>query len=345
MKNKTKHLIENIHFSKKEFLNILSLTKKLKDYYKKGYVPKLLEGESLAMIFQQPSTRTRLSFENAMHELGGHAVFLSPDAIHFGSHEAVKDTARILSSMCAGIMFRGENHEDMEKFASYAYKPVFNAMTYYNHPTQGICDAFTILEHKPKGKKMEDINIVIMGDSSDTALMAIETCQWAAVLGMNVTICSPKKYSLSQEQKLKLEKRFKEDKGTLTVTEDVDQAIKNADFVLTDVWVYYDYADEKQDRLKAFMPRYQVNKELLDKAPSHCKILHCLPAHRDWEITSEMLDHPTKSIIFQEAENRLHVERALLAWYLYPHKKEVSIKFKEKADKTIKSFIDKNYEN
>ena len=149
-----RHLIDTIDFTKEELLSLFETIRMLKEFDMQGAVPKILKGATLAMIFEEPSTRTRVSFETAMTNLGGHALYLKPGEIHFGSHEAIKDTARILSSMCHGIMLRTKEHEGILKLCEYASVPVFNAMTYYNHPTQGICDFFTMSEHLPEGKKL-----------------------------------------------------------------------------------------------------------------------------------------------------------------------------------------------
>lgn len=319
---KPRHLIDTIDFEKQDLLDLFELIRMLKEADALGAVPKLLQGATLAMIFEEPSTRTRVSFETAMTDLGGHALYLKPGEIHFGSHEAIQDTARILSSMCDGIMVRSKEHETVLRLAEHAGVPVFNAMTYYNHPTQGICDFFTMTEHLPAGKKLEDLHIVFVGDSrEDTGIMSKETGHMCAALGLRYTVCSPARYSMSEQEQAKIRAKMALTGGTLTVTEDVENAVKDADFIVPDVWTYYGYEEEEADRMASFMPRYQLNMQLLDRAPAHCKALHCLPANRDVEITSEVLDHPTRSIVFQEAENRLHTQRGLLAWYLYPRMK------------------------
>lgn len=330
---KPRHLIDTIDFEKQDLLDLFELIRMLKEADALGAVPKLLQGATLAMIFEEPSTRTRVSFETAMTDLGGHALYLKPGEIHFGSHEAIQDTARILSSMCDGIMVRSKEHETVLRLAEHAGVPVFNAMTYYNHPTQGICDFFTMTEHLPAGKKLEDLHIVFVGDSrEDTGIMSKETGHMCAALGLRYTVCSPARYSMSEQEQAKIRAKMALTGGTLTVTEDVENAVKDADFIVPDVWTYYGYEEEEADRMASFMPRYQLNMQLLDRAPAHCKALHCLPANRDVEITSEVLDHPTRSIVFQEAENRLHTQRGLLAWYLYPRMKrphESLVKFYE----------------
>jgi len=258
-----------------------------------------------------------------MTDLGGHAISLKPGEIHFGDHEAIQDTARILSCMCHGIMIRTMNFELMKTLARYSTVPIYNAMSDYNHPTQGIADFMTMREHLPEGKKFGDIHVAFVGDSSEYGVISIETGHMCAALGLRYTIASPPKYSLSEKEKENIRGRMKESGGSLTVTDNVDDAIKDADFIVPDVWTYYGYEDEEAERLAAFSPKFQINMELLSRAPDHCKVLHCLPAKRDCEITSEVMDHPVKSIIFQEAENRLHAQRGLLAWLLY-HRMRVS---------------------
>lgn len=336
-----KHFIDTIDLSKQEMLDIFETIRMLKEMDMQGAVPKILKGASLAMIFEEPSTRTRVSFETAMTDLGGHALYLKPGEIHFGSHEAIKDTARVISSMCHGIMLRTKEHEIIEQLASYATVPVFNAMTYYNHPTQGICDFFTMSENLPEGKKFEDIHVVFVGDSrEDTGIMSKETGHMCATLGLRYTVCSPKKYSMSEGEQKKIRDKMAITGGTLTVTDDVDSAIKDADFIVPDVWTYYGYEEEEADRLASFMPKYQLNMDMLNRAPETCKALHCLPANREVEITSEVLDHPTRSIVFQEAENRLHTQRGLLAWYLYPRLREADETLRTFNEGKVRSFLD-----
>ncbi|MCL1983310.1 MAG: ornithine carbamoyltransferase [Clostridiales bacterium] len=314
---KVRHFLDTMDFSKEDLLNIFELADLLKKADYDGSVPPLLKGATLAMIFDDPSTRTRVSFETAMTDLGGHAISLKPGEIHFGSHEAIQDTARVLSSMCHGIMIRTMDFKLIETLASYSTVPIFNAMSDYNHPTQGIADFMTMREHLPEGKKFDDIHVVFVGDSSEYGIISIETGHMCAALGLRYTIASPPKYSLSEKEQENIRNKMKESGGSLTVTDDVDNAIKDADFIVPDVWTYYGYEDQEAERLAAFSPKYQINMELLSRTPDHCKALHCLPAKRNVEITSEVMDHPTRSIVFQEAENRLHAQRGLLAWFLH----------------------------
>lgn len=336
----TKHFLDNYDLSKEEIQDILCTIRQLKEAAYQNAIPQLLNGATLAMIFEEPSTRTRVSFETALTELGGHALYLKPGEIHFGSHEAIKDTAQVLSSMCDGIMLRTEDHDLVLNLAKHATVPVFNAMTYYIHPTQGLADVLTMMEHLPKGKELKDIQIVFVGDSGENGIMAMEHAHLAASLGLNYTIASPKKYSISQAEIDKVNQKMALTGGTLTVTENVEDAVKNADFIIPDVWYYYGYEDEKEERTAAFYPRYQLNMDMLHSAPDHCKAMHCLPANREVEITSEVLDHPTRSLVFQEAENRLHVQRGLLAWYLYPRLKRAEKYTKVYYEGKLRAFLD-----
>ncbi len=340
-KGPVNHFLDTIDLSTEEMLGLFETIRMLKEADMQGAVPKILENASLAMIFEEPSTRTRVSFETAMTDLGGHALYLKPGEIHFGSHEAIKDTARVVSSMCHGIMLRAKEHESVLSLAEYATVPVFNAMTYYNHPTQGVCDFFTMSEHLPAGKTLKDIHVLFVGDSrEDTGIMSKETGHMCATLGLRYTVCSPEKYSMSEGEQAKIRAKMAETGGSLTVTDDVDAAVRDADFIIPDVWTYYGYENEEADRLASFMPKFQLNMGMLEKAPAHCKALHCLPANREVEITSEVLDHPTRSLVFQEAENRLHTQRGLLAWYLYPRMREADSALKAYTEGKVRSFLD-----
>jgi len=337
-----KHFLDTMDFSREDLLNIFELCDLLKNADMDGALPPLLKGATLAMIFEDPSTRTRVSFETAMTDLGGHAISLKPGEIHFGDHEAIQDTARVLSSMCHAIMIRSMNFELIKTLAQYSAVPVYNAMSDYNHPTQGIADFMTMREHLPPGKKFEDIHVAFVGDSSIYGVIAIETGHMCATLGLRLTIASPPKYSLSEEEQANIRNRMKQSGGSLIVTDDVDEAIKDADFIIPDVWTYYGYEHEEEERLAAFSPKFQLNMDMLNRAPAHCKALHCLPANRDVEITSEVMDHPTRSIIFQEAENRLHAQRGLLAWLMYHRMRKASdgkvLDYESKAREILRRF-------
>ncbi len=336
-----KHFIDNIELSKQELLDIFELISILKaaDYDNVKF--HMLEDVSIATIFEEPSTRTRVSFEVAMKDLGGHALYLKPGEIHFGSHEALADTTEVLSRMCRGIVIRTVEHETVLEVAKKTSVPVFNAMTYYIHPTQGVCDIFTMSEHLPPGKALEDIKIAFVGDSSHFGIMATEIGHITASLGLSYTIASPKQYSMSEEEIAKISARSKETGGCFRVIEDPFEAVADADFIVPDVWWYYGYEDEKDDRYAAFFPNYQLNRELLSHAPAHCKALHCLPANRGVEITNDIMDDDSVNIIFDEAENRLHTERALLVKYILPTLPMTTDEQVEKHTDALNAYMEK----
>jgi putrescine carbamoyltransferase len=266
------------------------------------------------MIFEEPSTRTRVSFEVAMTELGGHALYLKPGEIHLGVRESMYDTAKVLSRMCDAIFARTLKHQTITELAKNAEVPVLNGLTDYNHPTQVVCDVLTMIEHMPAGKKLEDLKVTFIGDATNvlSSLMLITT-----KLGMNFTHAAPKKYQAPEKWVRWAKENCALSGGTLTVTEDPVSAVKNADFIYTDLWWWVGQEDQIPERRAAFMPDYQVNQTLFEKAPAHCQFMHCLPASRGVEATDEVMDHP-RSIIFDQSENRLHTEKGLLVYFIYP---------------------------
>ncbi|MEW6502817.1 MAG: putrescine carbamoyltransferase [Chloroflexota bacterium] len=309
-----KHFIDTQDFSKEELLELIELTRLIKAADKQGCTPKLLQDATLAMIFEEPSTRTRVSFEVAMTELGGHALYLKPGEIHLGVRESLGDTAQVLSRMCDAIMARTLKHETITGLAKFATVPVINGLTDYNHPTQVVCDVLTMIEHAPAGKKLEDFNVTFIGDATNVLSSLMLIC---TRLGMNFTHAAPKKYQAPAEWIRWAEENNKVSGGSLQITEDPVEAVRNADFIYTDLWWWVGQEDQIPERRAAFMPRYQVNKDLMAKAPAHCKFMHCLPASRGVEVTDEVMDSP-QSIIFDQAENRLHTEKGILVWLLYP---------------------------
>ncbi|MFN3231310.1 MAG: putrescine carbamoyltransferase [Alphaproteobacteria bacterium] len=308
------HFIHTQDFTKAELLRIMDLTRLLKSADKEGACPPLLKGASLGMIFEEPSTRTRISFEVAMTKLGGHALYLKPGEIHLGARESIADTARVISRMVDVIEARTLSHETVLELAKYATVPVINGLTDYNHPTQAVCDVFTMIEHLPPGKALEDLNVTFVGDATNVCSSLMFIC---TKMGMTFTHAAPARYQAPENWQAIARENCAQSGGTLTVTEDVDQAVSQADFIYTDLWWWIGQEDEVPDRRAAFMPDYQVNAGLVNKAPEHCKVMHCLPASRGVEATDEVLDSG-QSIIFDQAENRLHVEKALLAHFTYP---------------------------
>jgi len=334
---KLKHFIDTQDFSKSELLDIIELIRLIKAADKQGCTPKLLADASLAMIFEEPSTRTRVSFEVAMTELGGHALYLKPGEIHLGVRESLYDTAQVLSRMCDVIMARTLKHETILNLASHATVPVINGLTDYNHPTQVVCDLLTMLEHKPEGKNLEDINITFIGDATNvlSSLMLITTR-----MGMHFTQAAPRKYQAPAKWVECAQKNCVESGGSFMLTEDPVEAIKHADYIYTDLWWWVGQEDQIPKRRAAFMPTYQVNLQLFEKAPSHCMFMHCLPASRGVEATDEVMDHP-RSIIFDQSENRLHTEKGLLVYFVYPRLLRPSDELKAFHRTQILAFIDK----
>jgi putrescine carbamoyltransferase len=290
----------------------------LKDADKAGAMPRLLEGASLGMIFEEPSTRTRVSFEVAMTKLGGHALYLKPGEIHLGERESLGDTAQVLSRMCDVLELRALSHATVLELAKYATVPVLNGLTDYNHPTQSVCDAFTMLEHSEPGIGFADLTVVFVGDATN---VCTSTALIVTMLGGTFVHARPERYSIGAQWPQVLPQvadncaRYG---GRFIETEDVREAVRTADYVYTDLWWWVGQEAEIPDRRAAFMPKYQVNADLMALAPTSAKFMHCLPASRGVEATDDVMDSPA-SIIFDQAENRLHTQKGLLVWYALPH--------------------------
>lgn len=309
-----KHFIDTQDFSKTELLNLIELIRLIKNADKQGATPKLLQDASLAMLFEEPSTRTRISFEVGMTELGGHALYLKPGEIHLGVRESLADTAKVISRYVDVIMARTLKHETILGLAEHATVPVINGLTDYNHPTQVVCDVFTMMEHALPGKKLEDLRVTFVGDATNVLSSLMLIC---TRLGMNFTHAAPAKYQAPQQWLDWAQENCRESGGTVRVTDNPIEAVKEADFIYTDLWWWVGQEAEIPERRAAFMPGYQVNMDLLKHAPTHCKFMHCLPASRGVEATDEVMDSP-QSVIFDQAENRLHTEKGLLVWLVYP---------------------------
>lgn len=308
------HFIDTQDFTKQQLLRLLEIIRLLKEADRQGVRPKLLKDASLAMIFEEPSTRTRISFEVAMTQLGGHALYLKPGEIHLGVRESIYDTAKVISRMVDVIMARTLKHETVVNLAKAATVPVINGLTDYNHPTQVVCDVFTMQEHLPVGKRLEDIHVTFIGDSTNVLSSLMFIC---TQMGMHFTHAAPRKYQPPAEWIAIAQTNCKESGGSLTITEDVSEAVREADFIYTDLWWWIGQEDQIPERRAAFMPKYQVTMDLMRKAPSHCKFMHCLPASRGVEVTDEVMDSP-QSIIYDQSENRLHAEKGILTWLVYP---------------------------
>ena len=330
-----RHFIDTQDFTKQELLDMITLTRVIKAADKQGCTPKLLQDASLAMIFEEPSTRTRASFEVAMTELGGHALYLKPGEIHLGVRESMYDTAKVLSRMCDIIMARTLKHATITELAKHADVPVINGLTDYNHPTQVVCDVLTMIEHAPAGKKLEDLHVTFIGDATNVLSSLMLMC---TQMGMHFTHAAPKKYQPPAEWLDWARANCAISGGTLTITEDPVAAVREADYIYTDLWWWVGQEDQIPERRAAFMPDFQVSLNLFKKAPSDCQFMHCLPASRGVEATDEVMDHP-RSIIFDQSENRLHTEKGLLVYFLYPRLQRPSQELKAYHQEQIETFI------
>jgi ornithine carbamoyltransferase len=283
---------------------IFETAKEMKHAYYRGESQKLLDGKNLGMIFEEPSTRTRVSFEVAMSQLGAHALYLRPGEIHLPGRETVGDTARVLSRYIDAIMARLFKHETLIELAKYATIPVINGLTDWFHPVQALTDVYTMWEHFGDLKNIKE---VFFGDSTNVANSLLTL---TSKLGINFTFCGPKKYWPKASVMKMVEENVKETGVAPTLTENIDEAIRDANVVYTDLWWWLGQEEEAEERRKAFTP-YQVNANLMGKAAKNAVFMHCLPASRGMEVTDEVIDGP-QSIVFDQAENRLHVEKAIL---------------------------------
>lgn len=286
-----------------EIENLIKLALKLKKEQKEGIPHKILAGKTLGMIFSKSSTRTRVSFEVGMTQLGGYPLFLSANDIQLGRGETIYDTAKVLERYLDGIMIRTFSHQDVLDLAEYADIPIINALTDLLHPCQVLADLQTIYEKKGK---LEGLKLAYIGDGNNMAHSLMYGC---AKAGLDCAIATPHNYAVDGEVLENAKSDFT--KSKLLITEDPIEAIKNADVVYTDTWVSMGMEDEKAERIKVFKP-YQVNGELMKHAKDDVIFLHCLPAYRGFEVTDDVIDGP-HSVIFDEAENRLHAQKAIMA--------------------------------
>ena len=299
-----KHLLKLLDLSKEEIFEILDLADELKKMQKEGKEHHYLKGKSLGMIFQKSSTRTRVSFEVGMYQLGGQALFLSSNDIQLGRGESIYDTANVLSRFLDGIMIRTYAQSDVEDLAKYGSISIINGLTDLLHPCQILADFQTIYEHKGK---LEGLKLAYLGDGNNISNSLLYGC---SKMGINIAVATPKGYecdSLVTERAIADAKKIGSD---VILTDDPDSAIHNADVVVTDTWVSMGQEDEKAERIKVF-GNYSVTKDRMATAKEDAIFLHCLPAYRGYEVAPEVIDGP-QSVIFDEAENRLHAQKAVM---------------------------------
>ncbi|MZI79922.1 ornithine carbamoyltransferase [Clostridium butyricum] len=299
-----KDLLKMDDLSKEEILDILNLADQLKYEQKHGIEHPLLKGKSLGMIFEKASTRTRVSFEVGMYQLGGNALFLSDKELQIGRGEPIEDTARVLSRFIQGIMIRTFSQKEAETLAKYSSIPIINGLTDEEHPCQVLADLMTIRENK---NILEGLKVAFVGDGNNMANSLMIGC---LKVGMNFSIASPKIYSASEKYLSRAKEIAETENVEFTITTSPIEAVKGADVVITDVWTSMGHEEESQERIKHF-EGFQVNNELLKNANDDVLVLHCLPCHRDEEITSEVLEAHAEEI-FDESENRLHAQKAVL---------------------------------
>ena len=324
MNLKGRDFLKLLDFNPQEISCLLELAKKLKDEKRAGIPHRICEGKNVALIFEKTSTRTRCSFEVAAHDLGMNTTYLDPSGSQIGKKESIADTARVLSRIYDGIEYRGYGQEIVEELAKYSSVPVWNGLTNEFHPTQILADFLTIQEHFGR---LGGINLVYMGDARYN--MGNSLMVGCAKMGLNFTACAPKKYFPNKVLVMECEKLAQESGGSVKLCESPYEAVANADFIYTDVWVSMGEPDEVwRERIDDLKP-YQVNAGLMGAAPDSAVFMHCLPAYHDlktkigaqiyekygltaMEVTDEVFES-SRSIVFEEAENRMHTIKAVMA--------------------------------
>lgn len=298
-----KHFLSIADLSPAELHALLDLARDLKAEWRDGGNKPRLRGKNLALVFQKPSLRTRVSFEMGMVHLGGYAFYLSPNEIKMGGRESIPDVARVLSSYVDGIMARVFAHDHILQLAAHSRVPVINGLSDYNHPAQALSDLFTILEAKGH---LDGLRLAYVGDSNNVARSLLFG---AAKVGMHFVAASPPGYQLTAED-MALGRQFRVADTDVSMITDPVAAVRDADVIYTDVWTSMGQEAETQQRLQVFPP-YQINQALVNHARPDCLVMHCLPAHRGEEITDEVADGP-HSVLFPQAENRMHAQKAIL---------------------------------
>ena len=302
---KGKDLLTLLDYTSEEVQDLIYLATQLKTITKAGRCPRLLEGKTLGMIFEKHSTRTRISFEVGMNQLGGKAMFMHSRDMQIGRGEPISDTGHVLSGYLDAIMIRANSHEMVKELADHASIPVINGLTDLYHPCQALADLETIAENKGD---LKGLKIAYVGDGNNVAHSLVVA---AAHVGMDIVVATPAGYEPNEEIIAKAQKIAKENGSLVTVTHDAVAAVKNADAIYADVWTSMGQEEETAKRLVDFAG-YQINDELVAHAKPDYMFLHCLPAHREEEVATSVIDGPN-SYIFEQAENRLHAQKAVLA--------------------------------
>ena len=300
-----RHFLTLKDYTKDEILEIVELGLKIKKELKSGTLNTYMPNKTLAMIFEKSSTRTRVSFETGIFQLGGHGLFLSNRDIHLGRGEPIKDTSRVISSMCDMVMIRTFAHSMLEEFASYSKVPVINGLTDSYHPIQLLADYMTMVEYG----KSENIVAAYVGDGNNM------THSWmflAAKLGFELRVATPEHYEVDPLIRAQAEAMAKESGAKLVFTHASQEAVSGATVVTTDTWASMGQEDEKEERIKAFKG-FIVDEALMAHAQEKALFLHCLPAYRGQEVSEAVLEGP-QSAVFDEAENRLHAQKGLMVW-------------------------------
>lgn len=295
-----KDFLSILDISKEELVQILKEAKQLKTDKKKGKVNDILRGKNLAMIFEKSSTRTHISFEVGMNELGGHALFLNARDMQIWRGEEIRDTARAASRYVSGLMIRAYKHSTIEEFARHATIPVINGLSDLEHPCQLLADIMTIQEHFGSTRNLK---VAWVGDGNNVCNSLILS---TVLTGMEVTVSTPKGYEPAAD----IVKKAKTMGGKITLVRKPEQAVKDAEVIITDTWISMGDDDEREERLRVFAG-YTIDASLLKLASPDARVLHCLPAHRGQEIADEVMEGG-QSLVWDEAENRLHAQKALL---------------------------------
>ncbi len=309
-----KDLISIHDLSTADVNQILELAATLKAQLKNGEEHHLLKGKTLGMIFQKSSTRTRVSFEVGMWQLGGSALFLSANDLQIGRGEPVKDTARVLSRYVDGIMIRTSSHDEVIEMAKYADIPVINALTEMMHPCQALTDIFTVMEHKGN---LQGLKMAYIGDGNNMVHSLIQAC---VKVGMDISIATPKGYEPDAEIVNEALEIAAVTGSKITLSNDPLVAAQDADVLYTDVWASMGRETEQNVRKIAFAG-YQINQQVMDVAKGDAIVLHCLPAHRGEEITDDVMESK-QSVVFDQAENRLHIQKAIMVLLMGQPKKQ-----------------------